>query len=264
MPDRIVKSFYAFLIIAIASFSVSCSNTRRAVYFNDQKEAVIPAGIPVPEAVIQNNDLLNITVSSLSPEASTIFNIANFSYSGSRSDGQPEMQVSGYLVNKEGYIQFPILGSIKAAGLTESQLKTQIESSLTEKKLLVNPIVSIRHLNFKVTVLGEVARPMVINVPNEKITLLEALGLAGDITVFGKKDNVMVIREQAGIKTIKRLNLNSSEIFNSSYYYLMSNDVVYVEANKAKISSSSRTNALLPVIFSGLSFAVIVVDRLIR
>jgi polysaccharide export outer membrane protein len=119
-------------------------------------------------------------------------------------------------------------------------------------------------VNYKVTVLGEVNKPSVIPVPNEKITLLEAIGFAGDLTLFAKRDNVLLIREEQGKKTIKRLNLSSSEIFNSPYYYLKSDDVVYVEANKAKVASTSSTRLWLPVLFSGLSLTAIVIDRITR
>lgn len=143
-------------------------------------------------------------------------------------------------------------------------MKDQIVASILEKKLLVDPLVSIRFTNFRVTVLGEVNRPSVVNVPNEKISLLEALGLAGDITIYGKKDNVMVIREENNKKTINRINLNSSDLFNSQFYYLRSNDIVYVEPNKARVASAGRSNQWLPILFSGLSLAAIVADRVIN
>jgi len=254
--------------IALAALSVlclvSCVNTRKAVYFSDQKDATLPNTITIPETVIQSNDLLSISVSSLSAEASAVFNAPNTASINSSSYNGTTLTSSGYLVNADGTIQFPILGTIKAAGLTEAQLRNQLAKSLTDRKLLVDPIVNVRHLNFKVTVLGEVARPTVVNVPSEKITLLEALGLAGDITVYGKRDNVMVIREEQGQKVIKRLNLNNTELFNSPYYYLRSNDIVYVESNKAKIAGSGRGAQLLPIILSGLSFVAIIVDRATR
>jgi polysaccharide export outer membrane protein len=156
------------------------------------------------------------------------------------------------------------LGSIKAAGLTKLQLKESIVKNLIDKKLLLDPIVNVRLVNYKVTVLGEVNKPSVIPVPNEKITLLEAIGFAGDLTLYAKRDNVLLIREEQGKKTIRRLNLSSSEIFNSPYYYLKSDDVVYVEANKAKVASTSSTRLWLPVLFSGLSLTAIVIDRITR
>ncbi|HEY0054003.1 MAG TPA: polysaccharide biosynthesis/export family protein [Pedobacter sp.] len=255
--------------LVLASFIVvlhtSCVSTEKAVYFNGQGDATLPSNITVPQTVITSNDLLSINVSSLSPTASAVFNAPNITYSNTTTNitGGP-VQASGYLVDAEGNIQFPILGTIKAAGLTENALRSQIIKGILDKKLLVDPIVTVRHLNFKVTVLGEVGNPTVINVPSEKITLLEALGLAGDVTIYGKKENVLLIREENGQKIIKRLNLNTSEIFNSPYYYLRSNDIVYVEPNKAKVAGSSRSSQLLPIILSGLSFAAIIIDRVTR
>jgi polysaccharide export outer membrane protein len=138
----------------------------------------------------------------------------------------------------------------------------KITDSLLNRKLLVDPIISVRLLNFKVTVLGEVAHPTVVNVVNEKMTLLEALGLAGDITIYGKKNHVMVIREEDGIKNIKYLDLNSSEIFTSPYYYLKSNDIVYVEPTRARISSSTQSSQIIPIVLSILSIAAIIITRI--
>jgi polysaccharide export outer membrane protein len=255
---------FVYFLFVVAIFT-SCVNTQKAVYFNGQGDATLPSNITIPQTIISTNDLLSITVTSLSPSASAVFNAPNVTYSNNTTNitGGP-VQASGYLVDAEGNIQFPILGTIKAAGLTESALRSQIIRGILDKKLLVDPIVTVRHLNFKVTVLGEVGNPTVINVPSEKITLLEALGLAGDVTIYGKRENVLVIREEGGQKIIKRLNLNTSEIFNSPYYYLRSNDIVYVEPNKAKVAGSSRSYQLLPIILSGLSFAAIIVDRVTR
>ncbi|HYE53879.1 MAG TPA: polysaccharide biosynthesis/export family protein [Chitinophagaceae bacterium] len=241
----------------------SCSNSRKIAYFNNQQDTTL-ASVTVPEAIIQKNDLLGITVSSLNPQASAIFNTSQVSYNTTSTEAGTVMQPTGYLVDQQGRIQFPVLGDLKASGLTANQLSQEIKRVLIQRKLLVDPIVNIRFLNFKVTVLGEVAHPTVINVPNEKITLLEALGLAGDLTIYGRRDNVMLIREQEGKKTIRRLNLNSSDLFSSPYYHLQSNDVVYVEPNKAKISSATKTTQVLPIILSGLSFAAIIIDRMAR
>jgi polysaccharide export outer membrane protein len=248
------------LVLICTFFAVtSCVNTRKAVYFVDQNDATLQSTTVIPESVIQKNDFLGISVSSLNPTASAVFNAPTMPSAAGGSIASP-----GYLVDASGNIQFPILGNIPAAGLTGNQLRESIVRSLTDKKLLVDPIVSVRYLNFKVTVLGEVARPTVVNVPNEKITLLEALGMAGDLTIFGKRENVMVIREEGTQKIIKRINLNTSELFNSPFYYLKSNDIVYVEPNKAKVASSARSNQILPIVLSALSFAAIVVDRATR
>lgn len=253
----IIKKVVAQLSIILCSIVIfaSCVNTRNSKYFVDQNDAVLETATKNPETIITPGHLLSINVSSLNPDATAIFN------------AKPDIggqQGPGYLVNKEGNIQFPILGNIKAEKLTGDQLRQDIVKLLVDKKLLIDPIVSVRFLNFKVTVLGEVNRPTVIDVPNERISLLEALGFAGDITIYGQKENVMVIREEDNKKIIKRINLNSSELFGSPYYYLKSNDIVYVEANKAKVASSTRTSQLLPIILTALSFTAIVVDRVFR
>jgi polysaccharide export outer membrane protein len=251
-------------LLLITLFAVSCVNTRKAVYFNDIQDSTIPLTLADLEPVIQKNDLLSITVSSLNTKATETFNAPNTATIQGGSSMGNAIQATGYLVDQEGNIQFPILGKIKATGLTKKALTDNITKSLIDTKQLLDPIVNIRYLNYRVTVLGEVAHPTVVNVPNEKITLLEAIGLAGDLTLFAKRDNVMVLREEDGKRIIKRLDLNSNEILTSPYFYLKTNDIVYVEPNKAKIRSTNRISEWLPVVFSGLSLAAIIIDRLTR
>ena len=261
------KSGKLKISVAVFLFSIiisSCVNTRNAVYFSGQGDTTLLSNIQAKEYPIQNNDLLSITVSSLNPDASLIFNTPNVSNVNYSSSSGGSIQSSGYLVNADGYIQFPILGNLKASGITKAQLRSEIADELVKRKLLVDPIVNIRHLNFKVTVLGEVGEPTVITVPNEKITLLEALGLAGDLTIYAKRNNVMVIREVGAKKEIRRINLNSREIFSSPYYYLMPNDIVYVEPTPAKVAGASNTRLWLPVVLSGLSLTAILFDRIIN
>ncbi len=241
----------------------SCVNTKRAIYFRDQGDGTIRSSFLVPETIIEANDILSIQVSSLNPEASAAFNAASTSNNASATPSPGSLsEAAGYLVSRQGFITFPILGNIRAAGLTKDQLTDSISHILSDKKLLVDPIVSIRMLNFKVTVLGEVEHPSVFSVPAEKISLLEALGLAGDLTINAKRDNVLIIREETGKKVIKRIDLNSSELFTSPYYYLQSNDVVYAEPNKAKVRSSSNTAMWVSVIFAALSFGVIAIENI--
>jgi polysaccharide export outer membrane protein len=164
----------------------------------------------------------------------------------------------GYLVNADGTIKFPVIGLVKTAGLTKRQLENLLTDTLANRKLLVDPIVTVRFLNFRVTVLGEVARPTTLNVANERISILEALGLAGDLTIYAKRDNVLLIREEGGNRIIKRIDLNSNEILLSPYYYLKTNDVVYVEPRKDKIQATSRTQQLLPIILSLASLIAVI------
>jgi polysaccharide export outer membrane protein len=254
-----------WIYVLLISIMCSCVSTKDATYFNNLKDSEIAVQVQDLEPVIQKNDLLSISVNSLNVEASKIFNSPNATVvEASRTETSATSQAAGYLVNQEGFIQFPILGKIQAAGVSKKQLRDKITQSIKEKQLLRDPIVDVRYLNYKVTVLGEVGRPSVINVPNEKITLLEALGLAGDLTIYAKRNNVMVLREEDGKRIIKRLNLNSNELITSPYYYLKSNDIVYVEPNKAKINSTSQARTWLPVVFSGLSVFAIAIDRLTR
>lgn len=230
----------------------SCVNTREAVYFNNVPDQSLNIN-PDEEQKIVANDILSITVTSLNPEASVTFN--------NSSPNNPSA-TPGYLVDQDGYIQFPVLGKLKVSDLTKKQLTDTLRSSLIDKKLLIDPVVSIRYLNFRVTVLGEVLKPTVVSVPNEKISLLEALGMAGDLTIYARRDNVTLIRDENGKRLIKRINLNDGEIFNSPYYYLKSNDIIYVEPNKTKISSSQPLRQNLPIILSGLSLLAIIFTRI--
>lgn len=256
-----MKAMHIVIMVWLCTLS-SCVNVREAIYLDSIGDAEISRTVEDLEPVIQKNDLLSITVSSPNPAATQIFNVTIAT--STQTLGYATTQALGYLVNQEGFIEFPILGNIKAAGFTKKQLKENITKSLVQRQLLTDPVVVVRYLNYKVTVLGEVGHPTVINVPDEKITLLEALGLAGDMTVYARRDNVMVIREEEGKRIVKRLNLNSKDLFTSPYYYLRSSDIVYVEPNKAKISAASNTRIWLPIVFSGLSLTAIIIDRLTR
>lgn len=259
------RSVFHFSIIALlAAFASSCIDTKKTTYFNDLNETVVASSYTdTIQHIIESNDILGIKVSSLSEEASKPFNNTyvtggTTSVTGTRNEG------AGYLVNPQGYIQMPILGQVKAAGYTRDQLRDHITKLILQTQLLKEPIVEVRHLNYEVTILGEVGRPTVITVPNEKISLIKALGAAGDITIFGRRDNVMLLREINGKKIVKRINLNSSSFLNSEYYYLQPNDVVYVEATKNKEASVSRNRIILPSVLSGLSVMVILIDRITR
>jgi len=242
----------------------SCVNTRKTTYFNDIQNGVYQTSYNAAAPIIHKNDLLSIYVSSLSTDASLLFNVPGLSSTTSASANGNATQNVGYLVNDEGDIQFPLLGNIKAEGLTIKELNENMTDSLKTKKLLLDPLVAIRFLNFRVTVLGEVGKPTVITVPNEKISILEALGLAGDLTIYGKRDNVLLIREEEGKKIIRRIDLNSPLTLTSPFYYLKSNDVIYVEPDKNKVASVSNFRQLLPAIITALSVVIIVADRLIK
>jgi polysaccharide biosynthesis/export protein len=251
-----VKAYPLIVCIILLPLLYSCAGSKSAIYFNIKKDSVTQIQYQSPEAVIQKNDLLNIAVSSRSSEDSKMYNMPSTGNGGSNS------LLGGYLVGEDGNIQFPVLGVIKAEGLTKSKLQDSLTAMFIERKLLLDPIVSVRNLNYKITVLGEVLRPGVINVPSEKINLLEALGFAGDLTIYANRQNVLLIREENNQRIFKIMNLNSNEIFSSPYFYLKPNDVIYIEPNKAKISSVSSTRQWLPIIFSALSLATLVLYRI--
>lgn len=250
-------------IAAMFLFS-SCVSSKTVAYFPNIGNASITHSSVEVESLIQKSDILSIYVTSPSPdpEVTAIFNNSNLPVITSTTGISTISQSLGYLVDNDGNIYFPILGTVQAAGITKKQLAQKLTTALVEAKLLKSPIVTVRFLNYRVTVLGEVNRPTVVTVANEKISLLEALGLAGDLTIYGKRDNVLLIREENGKTSTRRINLNSEQLFNSPYYYLKTNDVIYVEPNKTKIASVSRFQQLLPVIFSGLSLLVIIAQYL--
>lgn len=242
-----------FILIALNAFVLftSCTPSKKIAYFQNAQDAELRQVLGTIEAPIQPNDILNIIVSSLSPEEDVKYN-------------RVDNTTKGYLVGIDGTIQMPKLGNIMVAGLNKKQLTDKITNIILEKKELLNPIVEIRQLNFEVTVLGEVGNPTVINVPSEKISLVKALGLAGDITIYGKRDNILLIREEDGKRITRHLDINSADFLTSEYYYLKPNDVVYVEPSKAKIATTSRSQQIIPYVLSGISILFLVLDRVIK
>jgi polysaccharide export outer membrane protein len=268
------KTFYryVFLYVAITFCLSSCIQQKQIAYF--QKVANGSDTISVARAYIpkiQSGDILGIYIGSLNPVASSFFNpysAAPINSDNSSTNGvqslpgngiSPTLTQSsapGFLVDANGTIEYPIIGVIKVAGLTTIEAKDLIKSKL--KDYLKEPTVNVRFLNYKISVIGEVNRPSVYVIPNEQVTLLEALSMAGDMTIFGKRDNVLVIRDNNGKKEFGRINLNSREVYNSPYYYLHANDVVYVEPNEGRIAQTDRIYQILPILLSALSFISII------
>ena len=264
MYHIIATAKYILLSVILVSFFASCVNTKNIAYFNDVPDSTLIASKAGLEPIIQKKDILSIAVSSLSKEATVLFNMPNLPATLNSPTSNNMPQTAGYLVSQDGTIKFPILGDIPAAGHSQKQLENNITQLLIDKKLLFDPIVTARFLNFRVTVLGEVARPGVVYVPSEQISILEAIGEAGDLTIYGKRDNIILIRQEGGNKLVKRLNLNSSKILQSPYYFLKSNDVIYVEPGKSKVASTSIAQQRLPIILSGLSLIIILLVNVFK
>jgi len=243
---------------------VGCGSRRDLVYLSNLEENDLNSPRPITNVVIptiQPDDLLSITVNSLSTESNMLFNQGVLGTLGSKvSDGSNSTEtIEGYLVDQEGYINFPVVGEIKLGGLTKADATDTIQSILS-RDYIKNPTVNIRFLNFKITVLGEVKNPSVITIPTEKINILEAISMAGDMTVVGRRENVLIIREFDGQREFIRVNLNDKNLVQSPEYYLRQNDIVFVEADKYKAAQASLARSNTQFYLSiGVSLATLVV-----
>jgi polysaccharide export outer membrane protein len=262
-----IRSILYFLFILILS---GCRSTSDITYFQEDqtttRRVVFPNfdtaknKLPTFEAIIQPNDILAIYVSSLSPEASSFFNETN-TPDQSTSTFQTRTSI-GYLVDASGNIEMPLIGEVKMGGLT-----TQVARDTLTKRLeqfLLSPTVRIYFENFRVTILGEVSRPGVFTVTNEKLSLTEAIGMAGDLTIYGDRKNIMVIREEGGEKKFNSVDLTSRNLFQSPYYYLHSNDVLYVQPVKARVAQSDNFYRVAPLVMSTITLATVILLRFIN
>ena len=253
----IMKKLIYSALVALTMVLVlgSCGSTKNVAYFQNADSISYAASKMLYEAKIMPKDELTITVITTDPKAAIPFNLAvsqTLGTSGQLSSGQGSLQ--GYLVDNNGNIEFPVVGTLHVGGLTKNQAETLIKSKV--KPYLAaneNPIVTVRMASYRVVVTGEVTKPSVISVPQEKMSVIEALAQAGDLTIYGKRENVLLIREDAtGQKSTHRLNLNDANIINSPYYYLQQNDILYVEPNKVK-AQNSAIGSSTTLVMSGLS-----------
>ncbi|WP_299229354.1 polysaccharide biosynthesis/export family protein [uncultured Psychroserpens sp.] len=238
--QKIATQLLAVLILIIVS---SCGSRKDIVYFQDEALTEESELSNEFELSYKPNDILTIDVSALDPETVRPFNLSAVSYAN--NDANNGLNANGnilrqtYLVDPSGNIEFPVLGTLKIGGLTRAEVTDMLKDKLRE--YVSNPIVNIRLINFTVTVLGEVNRPGAYTIQDERISLSEAIGLAGDLTIYGKRDNVFLVREVDGKKKYAKFDLTSINVVNSPVYYLSQNDVIYVEPNKARIRQSSYT-----------------------
>ncbi|MES2519131.1 MAG: polysaccharide biosynthesis/export family protein [Bacteroidota bacterium] len=214
---------------------------------------------------IQSDDILAITVSSLSEESNIVFNFPNINaitttnFPGS-SNGQPRNQPLGYLVDPSGNIEMPLVGKTKLLGLTLEESGNLIKEKL--EKFLKEPTVNVRLLNHKFTVIGEVNKPGVYNLLDNHTTLPEVIGMAGDLTIYGRRDNVMIVRTTNGKREVVKINLTSREFLDSPYYFIQNADVIYVETMKGKITSTDRTIQLIPIVTGVASTFILLLNFL--
>lgn len=233
-----------FILISCLFLFASCEPRRNLVYFSEGNPNSRGASnaLATMEVKIQPDDILRISVNTLSLESNALFN--------------PTVNETGYKVDKSGNVSFPVLGVIKVDGLTLEQAQTKISKEV--EKYAKNPNVIVQFLNFKITVIGEVTRPNSFTITNDKVNLLEALGLAGDMTVFGKRQNVLIIRQNGNERVMARLNMNNRDVINSPFFNLKQNDIIYVEPDRAKAASLSTSNRYIPIAISAaISIAVV-------
>ena len=236
------KLLLSFVACAIIALMAGCGSSKNVPYFTNIDSVSLAASRGLYDAHIMPKDELTITVITSDPNASAPFNLAVQPSIGSNrqiSTGGGSLQ--GYLVDNDGFIDFPIVGKLHVSGLTKTEceqlIKGKIKPYLAKSE---NPIVTVNMSSYRVTVLGEVGSPKVVPVSTDKMSILEAIAAAGDLTIYGRRDNVLLIREDAqGQKHQYRLNLNDANLINSPYYYLQQNDVVYVQPNEVKAKNSA-------------------------
>jgi len=240
-----------YSICAILLFSIlasSCLSKKKVVYLQgSQNYNSVSVNY---EPIIQNDDKISIVVSSNENEAAAPFNLSSITNAADASSGMV------YLVDNKGNIEFPVIGTLSVSGYSLNELKETLK-----KKLSVYfknpPVVNVVITNFKVTVLGDVKAPGIKTFANHRVTILEAIGAAGDLTIFGKRNNVLIVRDFQGIKSFNRVDLTRADLVSSPFYYLDQNDVIYVEERKAKIDATALPN--LPIIVSVFSFLTTIV-----
>jgi polysaccharide export outer membrane protein len=255
----LLKKTIPFLFVLLV---FSCKPSKELVYYQNIDGLASPEKLNSYEIKIQPDDLLMIIVSADDPESALPFNLSTISipsaYNTMASRGQETMQ--SYLVDASGSIDFPVLGKLKVGGLSRSEVMQLLESKIS--KYIKNPIINIRLTNFKVSVQGEVTIPGTYPISSDRVTLIEAISMAKDLTIYGKRDNILIIREVNGVKSYNRVDITKADFINSPFYYLAQNDVVYVEPNKTRINGAA-VGANTGVIISITSLLITVITLIV-
>jgi len=259
------KNIYAthqktmFFLLGTLFFLTSCASYEKVPYFQDLSKSKITTeeinNLTFP--VIQTNDQISISVTSLNQDAANVF--SNNIQNASTNAASP---VYGYVVNQKGEVTLPLLGTVKVSGLTSTQLSDQLQQQL--QTYLSKPTVYVRIVNFKVAVLGDVLRPNIYTSTSERLTIPEALSLAGDLNITGHRENMLLIREIDGKRVYVPIDLTSKNLFQSPYFYLKSNDVIYVQPGKLKLQSVDVGYQKASLIISALSLIAIAISVFVR
>lgn len=258
MKNNFFKNITVISVIIL--LSSSCVSKKNVVYLQQgigiQKDTVTSKYEPK----LQPDDILMIVISAENPEAAIPYNQMLVAFQNNTATiAQPSLQ--SYLIDKDGYVEFPIVGKLKLGGLTRIEAINKIKSLLEPH--VKEPTVNVRILNFKVSVIGEVNKPGSFSIQSERITILEALSLAGDLTIYGNRNSILIIRDNEGLKTIAKVDITKRDFINSEYYYLSQNDQIYVEPNKTK-ANASVIGPDVTVAFSALSILVTILALTIK
>ncbi|WP_282123426.1 polysaccharide biosynthesis/export family protein [Algibacter mikhailovii] len=256
MNKIFITKYFKFCIILLLAFLASCGSSEEVVYFQNAEnfETTVETNSFTP--LFKVNDIVSIYVSTLDLSAVEAFNLKR----GQTNSGGFEF--IDYLIDTDGNIDYPVLGKIKLLGLSVEEAKALLKDKLSD--YLKDPVINIRITNFNISVLGEVNKPGNYPVSGGRLTLLQAISLAGDLKIKARRDNVLVIRDFNGTKTYTRVDLRNKELFNSPVYYLTQNDVVYVEPNPSAITASymdSRTTIIVSLVSLIVTSAVILATR---
>lgn len=254
---KFVKIF-SFLWALLLLTMTSCASKKDFLYLQSTAASTATESVSSYETTIQPDDVLLLLIASENAEVSAPYNLKAYSILNTTEAGAiGREQMQTYIVDKQGQIDFPLLGMIKVGGLTKAQAIALLKDKL--KDHVKDAVINLRILNYKVTVLGEVNRPGAITISSERITLLEALGMAGDLTIYGNRKNLLIVREVDGVKTMNRVDITQSDFLTSPFYYLTQNDVVYVEPNKTRINSS----VIGPNVTVGISIVSLIITVIV-
>jgi polysaccharide export outer membrane protein len=254
-----LKKTIPFLLVFLI---FSCKSREEVVYYQNIDALATTEKSNSYEIKIQPDDLLMIIVSADDPETAIPFNLSTISIpsAGSVNASQGQLTMQSYLVDASGTIDFPVIGKLNVSGLSRTEVMQLLEGKIS--KYIKNPMINLRLMNFKVSVQGEVTNPGTYPVSSERITLIEAISMAKDLTIYGKRDNILVIREVNGVKSYNRIDITKAEFIHSPFYYLAQNDVVYVEPNKTRINGGA-VGANTGVIISITSLLITVITLIV-
>ena len=246
------KSWKLLLVVVLINLT-ACVSPKEVVYIQNEEGVALNEEVTSFEPTIQTGDLISILVTGSEAKAVIPYNLYESPINTSAGSFNANGKIVPYLVDANGEINFPQLGKVKVVGKTTKELNQELTTTLSQ--FIQNPTINIRIENFKVTILGEVKAPGTYTISNERVTILEALGMAGDMDYQGKRKDVTLVREVDGKRTVTEIDLTSRELFNSPYYYMAQNDVLYVAPNKAKVNSSGVGTATT-IVLSSLSLLV--------